>query len=93
MINIIIFATSKKTTMSDEAYHNMTAEQMSFAVFCIGAVAERLRMREEVLFNLFERTGVLKDYIIDLYDVLHTQSQEYIVDDIIDYMKIKGVIE
>ena len=79
--------------MSDEAYHNMTAEQMAFAVFCIGAVAERLRMREEELFNLFERTGVLKDYIVDLYDVLHTQSQEYIVDDIIDYMKIKGIIE
>ena len=78
--------------MSDEAYHNMTAEQMSFAVFCIGAVAERLRMREEVLFNLLESTGVLKDYIVDLYDVLHTQSQEYIVDDIIDYMKIKGII-
>ncbi|MCQ2265436.1 MAG: DUF3791 domain-containing protein [Bacteroidales bacterium] len=79
--------------MSEEVCHNMTVEQMSFAVFCIGAVADRLGMREEYIFNLFEKTGVLKNYIIDLYDVLHTQSQEYIVDDIIDYMKIKGIIE
>lgn len=79
--------------MSEDAYHNMTAEQMAFAVFCTGAVASRLGMREEDAFDMLENNGVLKDYIVDLYDVLHTQSQEYIVDDIIDYMKTKGILK
>ncbi|MGO5333989.1 DUF3791 domain-containing protein [Enterococcus cecorum] len=33
----------------------------------------------------------MKEYIIPEYAVLHTQSKEYIVDDIIDVMKEKGV--
>ncbi len=32
------------------------------------------------------------DYIVEGYDVLHTFSSDYIAEDIIDYMKEKGVL-
>ncbi|MDD6168189.1 MAG: DUF3791 domain-containing protein [Prevotella copri] len=32
------------------------------------------------------------DYIIPSYDVLHTFSKEYLMEDLIDFMKEKGVL-
>lgn len=37
------------------------------------------------------RSDILNEYIIPEYEVLHTQSKEYIVNDIIDIMKERGV--
>lgn len=79
--------------MSEDAYKNMSFEQMEFAVFCVGLVAEKLDMSEEQAYDLLDKNNVLKDYIVDLYDILHTQGQGYIADDIIDYMKVKGIIK
>ncbi|WP_412133162.1 DUF3791 domain-containing protein [Enterococcus cecorum] len=36
---------------------------------------------------LTEQLDILKEYIIPEYEVLHTQSKEYIVDDIVDVIK------
>lgn len=35
---------------------------------------------------------VLQDYIVEFYDVLHTQSREYIVEDIINLMKENQIL-
>lgn len=78
--------------MIEKPYFDISADQMRFAVFCTGALAERLGIREEKMFDMLENNNIFKDYIFDLYDILHTQSQEYIVDDIIDFMKTKGIV-
>lgn len=41
---------------------------------------------------LTEDSNILYDYIVPEYEMLHTQSKEYIVNDIVDFMKEKGVI-
>lgn len=38
-----------------------------------------------------EKSDILNGYIVPEYDVLHTQSREYIVNDIIEVMKERGV--
>lgn len=38
-----------------------------------------------------EKSDILYGYIVPEYEVLHTQSREYIVDDILDVMKERGV--
>lgn len=43
--------------MSEDDYHNMTADQMSFAVFCTESVAERLGKREEDTFRLLDKNN------------------------------------
>ena len=40
---------------------------------------------------LTEKTDILYDYIVPCYESLHTQDKEYILDDIVDVMKEKGV--
>lgn len=68
------------------------SRELEFAIFCIENVASRLHVdAQNVYVALSEQTNVLNDYIIPEYEVLHTQSKDYIVDDIIDVMHERGV--
>ncbi len=59
---------------------------------CIENVASKLNVdATKVYAALTEQTDILNEYIIPEYEVLHTQSKEYIVNDIIDIMKERGV--
>ena len=37
--------------------------------------------------------GIIDGYIVPCYDVLHTFSKEYIVDDLVDFMQKKGALQ
>lgn len=78
--------------MSDAEYNNMTPRQMEFAVFCVMCVAEELQKPATEIYDLMMQNRVLQDYIVEFYDVLHTQSQEYIVEDIINLMKENQIL-
>ena len=68
------------------------SKELEFAIFCIENIASRLHVdAQKVYVDLSEQTNILKDYIIPEYEVLHTQSKDYIVDDIIDVMHERGV--
>ena len=68
------------------------SRELEFAIFCIENVAYKLNVDAEKVYDaLTEQTDILEGYIIPEYDVLHTQSKDYIVDDIIGIMKEKGV--
>ena len=67
-------------------------DKIEFAIFCIENVAEKMNTDgEKVYVALAEKSDILENYIMEDYDVLHTQGKEYIVDDIIETMKMKGV--
>jgi hypothetical protein len=68
------------------------ANELEFAIFCIENVAARLGVNAEQVYRAFtENSNILNGYIVPEYEVLHTQSREYIVDDIIDVMRERGV--
>lgn len=68
------------------------SKELESAIFCIENIASRLHVdAQKVYVALSEQTNILKDYIIPEYEVLHTQSKDYIVDDIIDVMHERGV--
>ena len=70
------------------------AQQMSLNLhfFCIESVAERLHQDPVKVYNaLTKDSDLLNSYIVPLYDILHTQSKQYIVDDIIEVMKSRGI--
>lgn len=76
--------------MQDEKIKN--ASELEFAVFCIENVAAKLGVNAEYVYQAFtEKSDILNRYIVPEYEVLHTQSREYIVDDILDVMKERGV--
>ena len=68
------------------------SRELEFVVFCIENVAKELGVNAERVYQaLTEESNILNGYIIPEYDILHTQSREYIVRDILDVMKERGV--
>ncbi len=75
---------------SDKNINNL--EKLEFAIFCIENIASELELNAAQVYTaLTEKSNVLNDYIIPSYDVLHTQSKNYIVQDIIELMEERGV--
>ena len=71
----------------------MSMSVLGFAIFCIEEVGLRLQIPGNVVYDMLsKRSNILSSYIIPSYDVLHTQSKEYIVDDIISLMHEKGLL-
>ena len=72
--------------MADEKIKN--SNELEFAVFCIENVAAKLGVDAERVYQAFaEKSDILNGYIVPEYEVLHTQSREYIVDDLLDVMR------
>ena len=66
--------------------------QLEFAIFCIENIAITLgKPGNEVYQILAKQSNILNSYIIPNYEVLHTQSKEYIIDDILSFMKEQGI--
>ena len=69
------------------------SRELEFAIFCIENIAAKLGVSAERVYDaLTEKSDILNDYIIPEYEILHTQGKEYIVDDIIEVMKERGVL-
>lgn len=67
-------------------------DELEFAVFCIENIAIRLgKNAEEIYQALTEKSNILHSYIIPEYEMLHTQSKEYIIDDIVSLMEERGI--
>ena len=74
--------------IADEKIKN--SSELEFVVFCIENVAAKLGVDAERVYQAFtEQSDILHGY--PEYEVLHTQSREYIVDDLLDVMKERGV--
>jgi hypothetical protein len=70
----------------------MNTKELEFAVFCIENTADELGLSGAEIYRLLTgKSSILDDYIIPCYDALHTQGREYIVNDIIGYMREKGL--
>ncbi len=68
------------------------SSELEFAVFCIENVVAKLGVDAERVYQAFtEKSDILNGYIVPEYEVLHTQSREYIVDDLLDVMRERGV--
>ncbi len=67
-------------------------QELEFAVFCVENVAAALgKPSGDVYRALSGDNGILHQYIIPSYDVLHTQGKDYIVNDICEVMEERGV--
>ena len=68
--------------------------ELEFAVFCIENIARRLNRNGAEIYSLLaEKSNLLSSYILANREILHTQDKDYIVDDIIDVMRERGLVE
>lgn len=72
--------------------NDITDEQLYFAIYCITALGCNLNMiPSDIYILLTEDTKILDEYIIKHYDILHTQSEDYIISEIVKLLNNKGI--
>ncbi|MDE5844534.1 MAG: DUF3791 domain-containing protein [Muribaculaceae bacterium] len=71
----------------------MDRNTLEFVTYCISKLAQRLNLSQGEIYNRLKSSGILYDYIVPSYDVLHTFSSRYLMDDLTDYMAEKGVLQ
>lgn len=70
----------------------MNTKTLEFVTYCISKLSQVLKMSQREVYRRLKDSGILYDYIVPSYDVLHTFSSRYLVEDLTDYMKEKGVL-
>ena len=70
----------------------MDFKTLDFVIFCVGSVADALKMSAKDVYRRMSEGKIISDYITPCYDVLHTFSKKYIVEDLIDLMNKRGVL-
>ncbi len=70
----------------------MDYQSLNFVIFCVGSVADALKMSAKDVYRRMKEGDIISSYIVPCYDVLHTFSREYIVADLVDLMQKKGVL-
>ena len=70
----------KKTT--DDAQ-----KATEFAVFCIENTAKRMKRSGSEVFRELMKTGGIERFIYPSFPTLHTQSKEYIVNEVTSYIR------
>ncbi|MGL4874875.1 MAG: DUF3791 domain-containing protein [Clostridium sp.] len=66
-------------------------KEIEFTVFIINKLSDYLKKPIKEVYRILEGNDVIDNYIIECYDVLHTQGGEYLVEDITELLKERGV--
>lgn len=72
---------------------NMDKNTLEFITYCISKLAHQLNLSQQDVYRRLKSSGILYDYMIPSYDVLHTFGSKYLMDDLISFMQEKGVLE
>ena len=70
----------------------MKTEHLDFITFCVGSLADTLNWSASRVYAALRSTGLLMGYIVPCYDVLHTFGKDYIVEDLTEALREKGVL-
>ena len=66
-------------------------EELRFSIFVIYSLADKWKKTPADVYKILNSTGILDNYVISCYDVLHTQGKEYLVENLTEYVKEKGI--
>lgn len=67
----------------------MNKKEKNFIVFCIEMYKVKKRKTGKEIYNLFNEYKVI-DYLNNGYEMLHTQGSEWLINDIDEFLKIRG---
>lgn len=66
-------------------------KELTFVVFILYVLGQHWNMTTPEVYDILNSTGILDDYIIKCYDVLHTLGKEYLVEDITEFVRERGI--
>ncbi len=76
-----------KLEMPRSVYLSNDEILMGFVASCIEDVAEKLGVDYAVVYERMKAVGMIENYIIPHYDVLHTESRENVTAGMIETLK------
>ena len=66
-------------------------KELEFTVFIINKLSDYLKKPVNEVYKILKDTEILDNYIIECYDVLHTLGSEYLMEDITEVLKERGI--
>lgn len=57
---------------------------MAFVASCVEGVARKMGTTYRKAYERMNRSGVIDDFCLGCYDVLHTESREHVTEDVIE---------
>lgn len=66
-------------------------KELTFVIFILHALGQHWNMTTPEVYDILNSTGILDDYIIKCYDVLHALGKEFLVEDITEFVREKGI--
>jgi len=70
---------------------NCTKKELEFTVFIINKLSDYLKKPVSEIYEILSETDILDSYIIECYDVLHALGSEYLMEDITEILKKRGI--
>ena len=58
--------------------------KLAFAASCVEGAARKLGVPYIEIYNRMKKVDLINKYILPHYDMLHTESREYLIDDVIE---------
>lgn len=71
----------------------MDAKILNFIIFLIHKLAAAWKVSPGRVYWMLNSSGILDNYVIKCYDVLHTLGAEALVDDLSELAREKGVLK
>lgn len=68
-----------------------TEKELTFSTFIFYSLSEAWNKTPAEIYKVLNSTGILDGYIIEAYDVLHTLGKAYLVEDITELAREKGI--
>ncbi len=69
----------------------MNKDSLAFVVYMIHRCANQWKMNPSNVYRILDRSGCIQNYLVPHYEVLHTQSSNYVMDDIKLYLQQRGI--
>jgi len=69
----------------------MDKDTFSFVVYMIHACAAQWKQNPSEVYKNMKNTNCIKGFLTPNYEILHTQSTKYMVEDIREYLNVRGI--
>lgn len=70
---------------------SMSSSQLSFVVFILNKYALATQLPITTIYKQFKELHVLDEYLVKHYDVLHTLSENYLIEDLSELIAQKSL--
>ena len=81
---------NETTTSTGGGESTVSRDSMAFVVYMIHCCARQWNLTPAKVYQKLDESGCIGSYLVPHYEVLHTQSSRYILEDIRQYLERRG---